>query len=68
MVSVPLLTVNWVVAKLPSTSFTLRPVIASGVSSLTVCAATTVLTGASLMVFTVMLVPPAAVAVPSNTV
>ena len=67
MVSVPLRTVNCVVARLPSTSLTDNVVIASGVSSLTVRAVGTVLTGASFTVFTVMLVLPTTVTVPSNT-
>ena len=67
MVTLPLPTVRRVVARLPSTSFTLKPVMLIGASSLTVCAAGMVLTGASFTVFTVMLVLPATVTVPSNT-
>ena len=50
-VNVPCETVNWVEAKLPSTSLTLivlAPVKLKATSSFTVCAAGTVFTGASL--------------------
>ena len=51
---VPLFTLKRVVARLPSTSFTLRPLMARLVFSLTVCAPDTVWTGASLTLLTVM--------------
>ena len=56
-VSVPFTTVNWVLARFPSTSVTLMvfaPVNASAVSSFTVCAPGTVFTGASFTAVTVM--------------
>ena len=68
-VTVPLLTDNCVVARFPSTSFTLTPVIDSATSSLTVCAPGTVFTSASFTAVTVTTSPWAAVvtavAVPS---
>ena len=53
-VTVPLSTESCVVARLPSTSVTLMPPIASAVSSLTTCAPGTVLTGASFTALTVI--------------
>ena len=63
-VSVPLPTDSATVPTLPSRSLTLMPPIASAVSSFTVCAPGTVLTGASLALVTVTLMtwvskPPA---------
>ena len=52
-VRAPWLTLSRVVTRLLSTSATLMPVMASAVSSLTVCAPGTVLTGASLTLVTV---------------
>ena len=52
--NVPLVTVSCVVARLPSTSLTLTPLIESAVSSLTVCAPGTVFTGPSFTELTVI--------------
>ena len=52
--SEPLVTVSCVVARLPSTSLTLTPAMESAVSSLTVCAPGTVLTGPSFTELTVI--------------
>ena len=53
--SLPWSTVRRVLARLPSTSWTLRPVMARSVSSATVCAPGTVFSGASLTAVTSML-------------
>ena len=50
----PLVTVSCVVERLPSTSLTLTPPIESAVSSFTVCAPGTVLTGPSFTELTVI--------------
>ena len=55
-VRLPLSTLSLLVARLPSTSLTLMPVMASAVSSFTVWAPGTVLTGASLTAVTVIVV------------
>ena len=52
--SAPLVTVSCVVARLPSTSLTEMPAIESAVSSFTVCAPGTVLTGPSFTELTVI--------------
>ncbi|MCY1381475.1 hypothetical protein D9M69_693860 [compost metagenome] len=65
-VSVPLATLNWVVARLPSTSTTLMPVIGRAVSSSTPWAPGTVLTGASLTGVTVIEMLPASVRPPGS--
>ena len=65
-VRLPLSTLILLVARLPSTSLTLMPVIDSAVSSFTLWALGTVLTGASLVTPTLMVavsVPPPLVTV-----
>ena len=62
---VPLVTDSVVVSDVLSTSVTDIPAIDSAVSSLTVCAPGTVLTGASLTGLTVMATVSVSVAVPS---
>ena len=66
--SVPLVTVSVVVSALLSTSATETPAIGRVVSSLTVCAPGTVLTGASFTGLTVMATVSVSVAVPSPVV
>ena len=55
----PLATVRRVVARLPSTSLTLTPAMASATSSVAACAPGTVLTGASLITITLIVVTAA---------
>ena len=66
--SVPLVTVSVVVSGAPSASATDTPAIGSVVSSLTLCAPGTVLTGASFTGLTVMAIVSMSCAVPSPVV
>ena len=66
--SVPLVTVSVVVSGEPSTSATDTPAMDSAVSSLTLCAPGTVLTGASFTGLTVMATVSMSCAVPSLVV
>jgi hypothetical protein len=61
-VSAPLVTLSCVVDRLPSTSLTLTPLIASTVSSFTLCAPGTVFSGTSFTGLTVIATVSASVA------